>query len=114
MLEYFFTQAVGIPAEFVGAMRQAPFWAAQEALASTLVNEAILMNNGKFTLPIERLAKVTVETLIMDGGTIPWVSHTADAVAQVLPNAQRSTIVGQPHNVADEAMAPMLVQFFQA
>jgi len=33
MLDYFFTQAVGMPAEFVGAMRQSPFWAAQEAFA---------------------------------------------------------------------------------
>jgi hypothetical protein len=99
MLEYFFTQAVGMPAEFVGAMRQSPFWSAQEALAPTLVNEAILMDNGKFTLPKERLAKVTVETLVIDGGTTPWLSHT---------------IAGQPHNVADEAMAPVLVEFFQA
>jgi pimeloyl-ACP methyl ester carboxylesterase len=114
MLEYFFTQAVGMPAEFVGAMRQSPFWSAQEALAPTLVNEAILMDNGKFTLPKERLAKVTVETLVIDGGTTPWLSHAADAVAHVLPNARRYTIAGQPHNVADEAMAPVLVEFFQA
>lgn len=72
------------------------------------------MNNGKFTLPQEQLANVTVETLVMDGGTTPWLSYAADAVAQVLPNAKRSTIAGQPHNVADEAMAPVLVQFLQA
>jgi hypothetical protein len=114
MLEYFFTQAVGIPAEFVAGMRQSPFWAAQEAFAPTLVNEAILMGNGTFTLQKERIAKVAVETLVIDGGTIPWLSHTADAVAHVLPNAKRYTIAGQPHNVADEAMAPVLVSFFQA
>jgi uncharacterized protein YbjT (DUF2867 family) len=38
----------------------------------------------------------------------------ADAVAHVLPNAKRYTIAGQPHNVADEAMAPVLLEFFQA
>ena len=114
MLEYFFTKAVGMPAEFVAAMRQSPFWTAQEALAPTLVNEAILMDNGKFTLPKERLANVTVETLVIDGGTTSWLSHAADAVAHALPNAKRFTIAGQPHNVADEAMAPVLVEFFQA
>ena len=114
MLEYFFTQAVGMPTEFVAAMRQSPFWPAQEAFAPTLVNEAILMGNGTFALPKERFAKVTVETLVIDGGTTPWLSHAADAVAHVLPNARRYTIAGQPHNVADEAMAHVLIEFFQA
>jgi hypothetical protein len=72
------------------------------------------MDNGKFTLPKERLAKVTVETLVMDGGMTPWLSHAADAVAHALPHAHRYTIAGQSHNVADEAMAPMLVKFFQS
>ena len=113
MVELFFTKAVGMPAEFVASMRQSPFWAAQEAFAPTLINEAILMGNGTFTLPKERIAKATVETLVIDGGTIPWLSHTADAVADTLPNARRYTIAGQPHNVADEAMAPMLIEYFQ-
>ena len=114
MIELFFTQAVGMPAEFVAPMRQSPFWAAQEAFAPTLVNEAILMGNGDFTLPKERIAKATAPTLVIDGGTIPWLSHTADAIADTLPNAQRYTIAGQPHNVTDEAMAPVLVEYFQA
>ena len=45
---------------------------------------------------------------------IPWLSQAADAVAQVLPKAQRYTIAGQPHNVADEAMAPVLIEYFQS
>jgi len=73
-----------------------------------------LMGNGDFKLPKERLAKVTAPTLVIDGGTTPWLSHAADAVADTLPNAQRYTIAGQPHNVADEAMAPVLVEYFQA
>jgi pimeloyl-ACP methyl ester carboxylesterase len=113
MLELFFTQAVGMPAEFVAPMRQSPFWAAQEAFAPTLINEAILMGNGTFTLPKERVAKATVETLVIDGGTTPWLSHTAEVVAETLPHAHRHTIAGQPHNVADEAMAPVLIEFFQ-
>jgi pimeloyl-ACP methyl ester carboxylesterase len=114
MIELFFTKAIGMPAEFVAPMRQSPFWAAQEAFAPTLVYEAVLMGNGDFKLPKERLAKATVPTLVIDGGTTPWLSHAADAVAQVLPNAQRYTIAGQPHNVADEAMAPVLIEYFQS
>ncbi len=114
MIELFFTQAVGMPAEFVAPMRQSPFWAAQEAFAPTLVNEAILMGNGDFKLPKERIAKATCPTLVIDGGTTPWLSHAADAVAETLPHAQRRTIAGQPHNVDAQALAPALVEFFSA
>jgi pimeloyl-ACP methyl ester carboxylesterase len=112
MIELFLTKAVGMPAEFVAPMRQAPFWAAQEALAPTLVYDATLM--GDFSLPRERLSKATVETLVIDGGTIPWLSLAAQAVADTLPHAYRHTLAGQPHNVADEAMAPVLREYFQS
>lgn len=114
MIELFFTKAVGMPAEFVTPMRQSPFWAAQEVFAPTLVNEAILMGNGDFKLPGERIARAMPPTLVMDGGTTPWLSHTADAVADTLPHAQRRTIAGQPHNVDPQALAPVLVEFFTA
>ena len=114
MIELFLTKAVGMPAEFVAPMRQSPFWAAQEAFAPTLVYDAILMGNGDFKLPKERLAKVTAPTLVIDGGMTPWLSQAADAVAHVLPKAQRYTIASQPHNVADEAMAPVLIEYFQS
>jgi pimeloyl-ACP methyl ester carboxylesterase len=112
MIELWMTQAVGMPPEFVAQLRQAPFWPAQEAFAHTLVYDAIL--TGDFSPPKERLARVGVETLVIDGGTTPWLSQAADAVAAVIPNARRYTIAGQPHNVADAAMAPVLREFFHA
>lgn len=112
MVELFMTEAVGMPIEFVASMRTQPWWPAQEALVHTLIQNAAIM--GDFSLPKERLASVSVPTLVIDGGQVPWMSYAADAVAQVLPNAKRYTIAGQPHNVADEAMAPVLVEFFQA
>jgi len=110
MIELWMTKAIGMPAEFVSQMRHAPFWPAQEAFAHTLVYDAIL--TGDFSLPKERIAKATVETLVMDGGTTPWLSQAAQVVAETLPHAHRQTIAGQPHNVADEAMAPVLIEYF--
>jgi pimeloyl-ACP methyl ester carboxylesterase len=75
-----------------------------------LINEAEIM--GDFSLPKERVASVRVPTLVIDGGTTPWLSHAAQAVADALPNAQRRTLKGQPHNVAPEAIAPVLEEFF--
>jgi pimeloyl-ACP methyl ester carboxylesterase len=112
MVELFMTAAVGLPRELVAQMRQAPWWPAQEALADTLVNEATLM--GDFSLPRARIAGVTVPTLVIDGGTTPWLSHAAQAVADALPDARRRTLPGQPHNVAPEAISPVLAEYFGA
>lgn len=54
-----------------------------------------------------------VPTLVIDGGETPGLSHAAQTVAAVHPNAQRHTLKGQPHNVAPEAIAPVLVEFFR-
>ncbi|MGV9774923.1 alpha/beta fold hydrolase [Streptosporangium sp. NPDC003464] len=112
MLELFFTDAVGMPAEFVAPMRDLPFWSSMEALAHTLVYDATI--TGDFSLPTERLAEVAVPTLVIDGGTTPWMSNTAEAVAAALPDARRRTLEGQPHNVDPAAIAPALVEFFTA
>jgi pimeloyl-ACP methyl ester carboxylesterase len=108
-IEYFMTTIVGLPAEFVAPMRHAPFWGTMETLAHTIVYEADVM--GDYSLPAERVASVKVPTLVMDGGTTPWLSHGAQAVADVLPDAKRRTLEGQPHNVAPEAIAPALREF---
>lgn len=111
MVELFMTAAVGMPVEFVAAMRQAPWWPTQEALAHTLISDATLM--ADFSLPKERIASVTVPTLVIDGGETPWLSRAAQAVAEALPNAPRRTLSGQPHNVDPQAIAPVLVSFFK-
>ena len=110
MVELFFTEAVGIPAEFVSQMRQAPWWSSQEALAHTTVYDATIM--GDFSLPRDTLARVHVRTLVIDGGLSPWLSASADAVAATLPSARRQTLAGQQHDVAPAAIAPALAEFF--
>jgi len=111
MVELFMTAAVGMPKEFVAPMRQAPFWAAQEAVAPTLIFDATIM--GDYSLPRPRIARVQVPTLVLDGGMAPWLSAAADAVADALPTARRQTIAGQPHNVDAAALAPALAEFFK-
>lgn len=112
MLELFFVKAVNLPVEFVAPMRQSPFWPAMEKTAHTLVYDATV--TGDFSLPIDQLAAVTMPTLVVDGGTTPWLSSTAAALAAALPNAHRRTLPGQPHNVDAAAIAPALAEFFGA
>jgi pimeloyl-ACP methyl ester carboxylesterase len=110
-VEYFMANVLGLPPEFVAEGRKAPWWTDQEALAHTLAYDATIM--GDYSLPAERAASVMVPTLVIDGGTsFPWIRKTAQAIADVIPETQRRTLECQTHNVAAEAIAPVLVEFF--
>jgi pimeloyl-ACP methyl ester carboxylesterase len=103
----------GAPAEAVAGMRQTPIWPLFESVAPTLAYDNIIMGDG--SVPIERLASLTVPTLVMDGGASPAFMHNAaQAVAHALPNAKLRTLEGQTHDVAPKVLAPVLVQFFQS
>ena len=56
---------------------------------------------------------MTTPTLILDGTeTLPFLHASADALAAVLPNAERGTLAGQDHGPAPEVLVPVLVGFF--
>jgi pimeloyl-ACP methyl ester carboxylesterase len=112
-VEYFMTKVVGLPSEFVAYARTQPFWQKQEELAHTLAYDATIM--GDYSLPVERVASVVAPTLVMAGGeSLPFMRETARALADVIPDAHRRILEGQEHNVAPEALAPVVVEFFKA
>jgi len=109
--EYFMAKVVGLPPEFVASARQAPWWAQQEAIAHTLAYDATVM--GDYTLPTEIAKAVPVPTLIIVGGaSFDFMEESADALATLIPNAQRADLEGQQHNVDPAALAPVLTRFF--
>jgi len=112
-VQFFMAQVMGLPTEFVAEARTAPWWPAQEALAHTLAYDATIM--GDYSLPSERVASVTPPTLMIAGGASPtWMRETAQAVADTLPDGRHRTLEGQEHNVAPDAIAPVLEEFFTA
>jgi hypothetical protein len=42
------------------------------------------------------------------------MGETADALAELIPDAERATVEGQAHNVDPAALAPVLERFFAA
>jgi pimeloyl-ACP methyl ester carboxylesterase len=109
--EYFMAKVVGLPPEFVANARQAPWWAQQEAIAHTLAYDATVM--GDYTLPTEIAKAVPVPTLVIVGGaSFDFMEESADALATLIPNAQRADLEGQQHNVDPAALAPVLTRFF--
>lgn len=106
-----FMRLVGASDEGVAATRQSPAWPAFEAVAPTLAYDAAAL--GDSSVPVARAASVSTPTLVMDGGaSFPFMHTAADNLAGALPHAQRRTLEGQTHEVAAEALAPALVEFF--
>lgn len=114
-VEYFMTMATGIPTESVRPMRSMPIWPALEAAAHTLAYDGAVVAEsmaGDGPSP-GQWSWVTAPTLVLDGGTTPWLTDAADALAATLPDARRLTIAGQPHGVDAGALAPVLLDYFE-
>jgi pimeloyl-ACP methyl ester carboxylesterase len=109
-----FMMLVGMPADQVPGMRQHPMWPMWEAVAPTLAYDAAALGEDA-SVPTGRAASVAMPALIMDGGaSYPFMHVTATALANAISNAQHRTLEGQTHDVAPEAIAPVLIEFFAA
>jgi pimeloyl-ACP methyl ester carboxylesterase len=111
-VEYFLTSGPGIAAEVVADTRSPRVWPALERVAHTLAYDIALMADQERLLA-EVAPRVSVPTLLLDGGSSPpWAGAAVRALAGRLPNATRRTLAGQTHEVAPEALSPVLQEFF--
>jgi len=113
-LKYFMRDMVGVPALFVMLTRlMFGLWRKLEAVAHTLPYDCAVM--GDFTLPAQRLAQITVPTLVMHGSkTNARLAQAATAAAAAIPGARARTLAGQTHNVAPAVLAPAVAEFLQS
>jgi pimeloyl-ACP methyl ester carboxylesterase len=112
-VELFQTKVIGMPAEVVAQLRNAPFRPAMEAIAHTLVYDATIV--GDLTLPTELIASITTPALVIDGEQSPPVMRdAARAVADTLPNGRRHSLAGQDHTINPDATAPIVAEFLAA
>jgi pimeloyl-ACP methyl ester carboxylesterase len=116
-----FMRTAGATEEMIAGARRSPVWPGLEALAHTLVYDAICLNDGR--PPTDRLARITQPTLLATGGASAdsfvagggdFFDAAADAIAASLPKAERQVIAGQSHMVDPKALAPVLARFFGA
>lgn len=108
-----FLELVGTPPAVVAQMQGAPYWAHMEAFAPTLSYDIRLSNGG--APPLERLARVPAPVLALAGADSPaWAQEGARAIAAAVPGGQARVLQGQSHNVADDALIPVLKEFFKA
>jgi len=96
-------------------MRESPFWDHSVSLAHTIPYDAKVMGDtmaGKRLSP-EPWSSISIPTLVMTGSeTFPWVQNGARELMNHLPIAEYRQLPGQEHIPADDALAPVLVDFF--
>jgi len=108
-----FMLLVGMPADHLDAVRQHPMWPMWEAVAPTLAYDAAVMGEDA-SIPSEKAVSIAVPAIVMDGGgSYPFMHVTALALAKAMPHARHRTLPGQTHEVAPQALAPVLVEFFK-
>jgi pimeloyl-ACP methyl ester carboxylesterase len=112
-MRYNLTSLIGLPADVVDGMAQAPWWPAMVAAAPTLLYDHTATDEISVDPDWRRRwAGVTVPALVCSGDqTFPGMPEAADAVAAALPNASRRILPGQGHRPAAEALVPVLLEF---
>ncbi|HEY2644413.1 MAG TPA: alpha/beta hydrolase [Galbitalea sp.] len=101
----------GTGAENTDGLAQSPWWPGMVALADTLPYDLALVGDG--VVPSDRLAAIDVPLIVMDGGDSPkWAADASIAIETAVEDGTRVTLEGQTHNVAPDALAPILLEFF--
>ena len=110
-----FMRYVGIPAEQIDDMRQAPFWSGMEAIAPTLAYDHAGVMGKDLSVPVKRAAQVDVPALVMYGtASPPFMAETATTLSKALPQAELRALDGQNHDVDPAVLAPVLTAFLSA
>lgn len=109
-----FMGLMGVPAEQLDELHQAPMWPLWEAVAPTIAYDAAALGEDG-AVPAARATLLMAPTLVVSGGaSYPWMHVSAATLAEAIPGARHHTLDGQTHEVTPEALAPALVQFFAA
>ena len=105
-----FMKQVGVPDEMIAGIRQSPYWQVGLNMAHTLAYDAAIM--GDSTIPAGRFGQIRASTLVLAGSKSPeFLRQAAVQTAAVIPGARVDVLPGQDHNVAGDALAPVVAAF---
>lgn len=106
-----FHEAIGVPDEIVAELEGSPTWASMVDVAHTAVYDCMIAD----AVTSDVLASVTQPTLVLDSaGTSDDLSGWAADTAALLPTAEHRSLPGQWHTVADDVLAPVIVDHITA
>jgi pimeloyl-ACP methyl ester carboxylesterase len=106
----FFLSAIGTPSNVLEGMKSSPDWEAIKRFDFTLAYDFDVLGDGR--VPEDIVKAIGIPTLVMAGEkSMDFMHPTATRIASLIPDAQRTTLKGQTHQVAAEAVAPVLIEF---
>jgi pimeloyl-ACP methyl ester carboxylesterase len=107
----FFLSDIGTPPEVIEGMKSSPDWETIKKIDFTLAYDYAVLGDG--AVPRDIAKAITVPTLVMNGqNSMEFMHATADSIGKIVPHAQRKTLKGQAHQAKAEAVAPVLIEFF--
>lgn len=102
-----FLARVGLPAEQITGMRQAPIWPAFEAIAPTLAYDDAAL--GDSLLPYDRIDAVGSPAVVLSGEhAAEFIRESARAMATAFAHGRHVELAGQSHDVDLTVLAPAL------
>jgi pimeloyl-ACP methyl ester carboxylesterase len=115
IIEYFHTRAVGMPAETLEPAKASPMWPALLALAPTVLYDGLCIGDADQSLPVGLLSDILVPVLgvTSTGTAMPWLSRTAEEVAEAVPDGRAVRLEGGFHEVPAAVLAPALAAFYR-
>ncbi len=106
-----FHTSIGVPEEYLDEMALAPSWVQMVETAHTLVYDCTLSDSIDSAL----LGRITTPTLVLDSeGSSDDLTGWAAAVAAQIPDATSRSLQGEWHTVADEVVAPVIVDHLRS
>ncbi|MBB6550479.1 alpha/beta fold hydrolase [Nonomuraea rubra] len=111
-VEYFMTEMIGVPAEYLPAMKQDPSWETMVKYAHTYAYDGQIMRglqDGK-PLPADRWSIEAPIAVAVGGNGEAFIRAGAGALAAILPNVTVLTLAGQDHSAFWMAPEPVAEQ----
>jgi pimeloyl-ACP methyl ester carboxylesterase len=107
---FFMADVVGMPADAIAGMKNAPWLAGLEPFARTLPYDIGVAGDG---VPVEELGQIAAPVMVIGGGNSPaWFRRSVAEQAAAVPGAQLRVLDGYDHNAPPEVIAPILASFF--
>jgi pimeloyl-ACP methyl ester carboxylesterase len=107
----FFLSQIGTPAEALEKMKSSPAWRTIEKIDFTLTYDYQILGDG--AIPRDVVKTITIPTLVIVGEkSVDFMHTTAKQLATVVPGAEHKTLKDQMHQPKAEAVAPVLIEFF--
>ncbi|MGH4016472.1 MAG: alpha/beta fold hydrolase [Pseudonocardiaceae bacterium] len=116
-VEYFMTEAIGIPAEYLEPMKADPSWETMTRYAHTLAYDGrtVAGTQDGTPLPKDRWSVTAPVHVLVGENSAPFFHEGAQALVDLLPSATYATLPGQDHSafwMAPDAVADSVTRAF--